>query len=108
MAQFQIRKDEESQRWRWRLVDDDARVIARSAYSQPTKGECLTSLNEARRLMLDPDVAIETQTSLPGDSRWRAISPTGEVGEPVRDDTPDYDEGETGPPEVADPPRGSA
>jgi len=35
-----------------------------------------------------------------GDSRWKTIDPTGNVGEPSTLPEPDYDEGETGPPEV--------
>lgn len=98
MGTFHLRRDE-SGAWRWRLVDEDEKVLAISPGSVPTRGECLAAVERVRRAVGMADQAIDTTLPKVG-GRWRKIALTGEIGDQSLAEDAEYDEGETGPPVV--------
>lgn len=97
-ATYHLRRNAETDRWRWRLVDEQGLVLAVSGREFPTKGEANIAIELVRRALIEADAV--TDTTVPG-TRWRRINEDGTMGELVGDDPPDNDdEGETGPPEV--------
>lgn len=99
MASFHLRRDPEGA-WRWRLVDEDGRVLAISPGSVPTRGECLATVEEVRRVLGNAHNVVDTTLPRVG-GRWREIDlATGETGGPSEAVDEEYDEGETGPPEA--------
>jgi hypothetical protein len=105
-AKFYISQAEDDQ-YTWRLVGEVENVetdkdtpgpVLATGRSFPTRGEARTDIGAFCRDVADAGVFVESK--LPGDSRWRSVGDDGVAGDRVPNETPDYDEGETGPPEV--------
>lgn len=101
MTAFHLRRDE-NETWTWALVEDEGdgrRVLAAGASASPTKGECINAIEQFRRSVADATTTIDTTLPQVG-GRWRKIDKEGVVGGPSQAESGEYDEGETGPPEV--------
>jgi len=113
MATFHLRRNPESDRWRWRLVDDEDKVMACSPTEYATKGEANASLERARQAFAEAGTTVDTTVA---GSRWRGIDMTDgrtldTPGPDAATEPDEPDEGETGPPEVdltGTPPRDAA
>ncbi len=86
MAVFQYYKDKGS-RWRWRLRNDEGKIIAVSGEGFISKDECLEDLDTARQLSDISEVRIyESEEDF---SVYKEAPDSESTEEPVSDETPD-------------------